>query len=299
VLDLDDKKTRIHGIWGKETEMEIKCPNPDCGAVGEIPDESAVAGAEGICETCGQVFRINEKGEIVSVPEPSGRKCECGAAVPAGASQCNVCGLDMPVGADAPPPDNDDDGDAADDDDGDGDDATDDEDGGDGDDEEGEEFVPLVCAACDRQIEVAREQALPGQELICPGCHRLIAVVDPAALTTRVVEPPEEPEAPPPIVEDDSGRPEPVPGPQGLEGPRGPQGPVGPEGPQGPVGPEGPQGLAGPEGPQGPVGPQGPKGSAGQAGEGDDRSGDSDLLVKVIAFSIIAMGLGALLAMII
>lgn len=48
-----------------------------------------------------------------------------------------------------------------------------------------------------------------------------------------------------------------------VPGPEGPQGPDGQEGPQGPEGPEGPEGPQGPEGPEGRQGPEGPPGRDG------------------------------------
>lgn len=62
---------------------------------------------------------------------------------------------------------------------------------------------------------------------------------------------------------------EPLPGPEGAEGPQGEPGPAGPQGEQGLPGPEGPMGQTGVEGPQGepgPAGATGPAGSSGSAG---------------------------------
>jgi len=62
---------------------------------------------------------------------------------------------------------------------------------------------------------------------------------------------------------------DPIPGPEGPQGPPGPQGPAGENGAQGPIGPMGPTGSAGPagaDGPQGPAGPPGPQGEQGPMG---------------------------------
>jgi hypothetical protein len=54
-----------------------------------------------------------------------------------------------------------------------------------------------------------------------------------------------------------------IPGPQGATGPQGPAGPTGATGPKGDTGTTGPQGQTGAAGPQGPIGPTGPQGPAG------------------------------------
>lgn len=73
-------------------------------------------------------------------------------------------------------------------------------------------------------------------------------------------------QAPPQVIEVNTGGAMGPAGPAGATGATGPQGPQGDTGPAGPTGPTGPTGPQGPQGPQGDTGPQGPAGATGSTG---------------------------------